>query len=307
MDVHVFSHPRLSKLARGLSAAVGVVLLLSALLKAYDATAFADALVAYRVPFLPYGAPLIIMLEAYLGMACLLSMRQRLTAVLGIGFLMVAFGIYAFAYMRHPIPDCGCFGRFHLWEDTPWRVLGRNILLTFCLLPAACIREVSEPTDRKIGIYLAIALSLIAFMTGFSFRQAKVLRRDNVAFQPIAITDHPLSKYLSLQRNQRGLVYCFSYSCPHCINSLRNVEAYHQYHILDSVVGIAMDDSLAQSAFTSRFPLSIPILLLPKKEIAQMAISLPTAFWVEGDTICAVTTGLVPHPAVNGPLTKDRR
>lgn len=78
-----------ASISRILSIIVGIVFLSSGLIKVLDVSAFQSLIVQYGLPFFQYMAPLIILLEILLGMALILGLFQRTTAIVSICVLLV--------------------------------------------------------------------------------------------------------------------------------------------------------------------------------------------------------------------------
>ena len=75
---------------------LGLVFLVSAYAKAWDAEAFADMLLQYGPQWFSIGAPIIILIEAILGMALLLRINPKWNAICADAFLIVVSIIFSY-------------------------------------------------------------------------------------------------------------------------------------------------------------------------------------------------------------------
>ena len=108
---------------------LGLIFLFSAFAKAWDAEAFADMLLLYGPQWFSIGAPIIIMIEAVLGMALVMRFKTRWSAIAADCFLVVVSAIFAYGVLAKGIQDCGCFGIFSkMFTGKPWVTFVRNLL-----------------------------------------------------------------------------------------------------------------------------------------------------------------------------------
>ena len=91
---------------------LGLMFLFSAFAKAWDAEAFADMLLLYGPQWFSIGAPILIMVEAVLGMTLVMRVQTRWTAIAADFFLVIVSAIFAYGVLTKGIQDCGCFGIF---------------------------------------------------------------------------------------------------------------------------------------------------------------------------------------------------
>jgi len=128
-----------SFIGRSLIAPVMLVMLAAAGLKVADIGAFRSALESewlLPAPLATLMAILIPVLEVSLAAAWFLGLRRRV-ALVGAGLLLVGFTIaFVWLWIVKAPPDCGCFGKIKLFEQTQhaalWTVL-RNLGLMITL------------------------------------------------------------------------------------------------------------------------------------------------------------------------------
>ena len=94
---------------------LGLLFLVSAFAKAWDANSFAVMLTQYGPEWFSIGAPIIIAIESLLGTALLLRVKPRWSAVAADAFLVVVSLIFAYGVVVKGIQDCGCFGALSRW------------------------------------------------------------------------------------------------------------------------------------------------------------------------------------------------
>lgn len=275
--------------------AVGLIFLVSGFAKAADAAMFANLLGAYGTIWLGVASPLIILTEIVLGLLLVFRIRLRQTAIVATAFVLCLTIAYTYGMVFRNVTDCGCFGRISFLNRSPWFTYLRNALMVVCLICAALKGEQKLLTISNT-VYMAIVGSIACFMTGFSFRGAEVLKKHNsTVSRPKMLADTPLADYISVSPDSTYLVFAFSYSCPYCINSINNIDQYEQTGVVDKVIGLVAEDSVSSAFFYNYFSPSFEIRELPMEQMMRFCRSLPTSFFLHGDTITNAYEG----PAIN--------
>lgn len=276
---------------------VGLIFLASSLLKAISAAQFANLLGMYGANWLGFTAPLIIIAEGILALLLLFDLHPRLTSIATICFTIFVSAVYVYGLMVRGITDCGCFGALTFLNNRPWLTFTRNILIVLLLLPSAATKVEGKAVSYSVIAYTAAVMCIIMFMCGFSFRTANCLQKQH-RFTPIALSEHPLSKMIDIPKDSTYLVFLFSYTCPHCQNSIGNVEQYMKLNVVDNIVGLALSDTVGEKRFHRLFDVDFPIINITDIDMARLARTMPTAYFIKNDTIIERTEGLLASPAL---------
>lgn len=94
------------------------------------------------------------------------------------------------------------------------------------------------------------------------------------------------------------VVYLFSFSCAYCQNSFANVQQYQQFHAVDKVVGIAVEDEEAKERFYRIYQPQIEIRTIPQKEMMNITNVLPIGLLIMGDSIRNAESGTITSPGI---------
>lgn len=288
---------QLSKILRFI---VGLVFLLSGLLKAIDTAAFADLMSEYGATWFGLASPLIIFIEIFLGIMLVFDFYSKPISWATAIFLLVVSSIYLYGVTSRGITNCGCFGPISWLNSKPWLTFTRNSILLAMLLPTLIKpkpQEKSSVITIPSVIFLAVIAVIVMFMCGFSMHGAKCLQKQNV-FQPIALAESPLSEYVTVHPDSTYLVFAFSYSCPYCQNSIGNVNQYVPMGMVDRVIGITVEDSVARERFDRLFDTNFEIGEISKLSMYRLTNTLPTTFFIRHDSIVSQYTGMVVSPAL---------
>lgn len=277
---------------------VGIVFLISSLLKAVDTAAFANLLSQYGTEWLGIGAPFIILIETILGMMLIFDCYPKQTAWATIIFLVMVSFIYLYGVTYCGISDCGCFGPLKWLNSKPWITFTRNSILLSMLISSLIVSsEESKTLTFPALIFMAIIAVAVMFMCGFSIHGAKFLQRNKI-FQPYALADSPLANYVTCQEDSVYMVFAFSFTCPYCQNSIGNVNQYEAMGYVDKVIGIVVEDSVASARFNRLFEINFQIQEISELSMMRLTKTLPTTFFIRHDSIIQQYSGMVVSPAL---------
>lgn len=279
---------------------LGLMFLFSAFAKAWDAEAFADMLLQYGPQWFSIGAPIIIMAESVLGMALVLQIKTRWSAIFADCFLVIVSAIFAYGILAKGIQDCGCFGVFSkLFTGKPWVTFVRNALFVAISIPAIL------DSNRKVRyVYPKICLTIVVaamacFVCGLSMRKSyKLPKISQVKPNNRSKVMEKLNEIYSFNSDSTYVVYLFSFTCPHCQNSFANVQQFQQFNVADKVIGIAVEDQEAQERFYRIYKPEIDIITIPKEQMEQITNQLPIGMSIRENSIKKAEVGFITSPGL---------
>jgi hypothetical protein len=144
--------------------------------------------------------------------------------------------------------------------------------------------------NKWAAISILIFMCLVAFMSGYSYKKANKRHNSKPAQ---AIEDTVLKEFINTSKDSTYLVFAFSYSCPHCLNSIANLKEYEQSGVVDKVVGLALGDSIVGTEFAKEFKPNFPIKNC-SKELLRLTKEFPTAYYLKNDSVVMVFSGELP-------------
>lgn len=278
--------------------AAGTVLLLSGFLKALDAAGFARTLTFYGHDALRLAAPVIILVELFLGLSLLLGFRLRRTGAVATLFLLGVTAVFACGSLFRGVDDCGCFGAGSPLNGSPAVTFLRNGAL-LCLTTAVWRGGDNSGGHPFSRLLLLGGMSLGAFMTGYTYRtQTGTPVRFEAVSEPFSRSS--LAEFFTPSADSAYLVFAFSYTCPHCLNSIENLKRYEPEGVVDRVVALALENPAAERRFREIFQPEFRVRSLPAQELFRLTNVFPTAYYVRGDTVRAVLSGEMPAACLFG-------
>lgn len=286
------------RVSYALRVVVGAVFVLSGLLKAIDASAFANLISDYGLLRLGLVAPLIIAAEVILGVLLIFNIRPRRVAATTLAFILLVSAVYLYGVLARGITNCGCFGPLTWLNTKPWLTFTRNAVLVGLLIPSLCKPQQGVRLTMPSLVFMAAITVVIMFMCGFSFRMANCLKKSARAFEAYPVEKSGLTEHITFSADSTYLVFAFSYGCPYCLNSIGNVNQYQPMGAVDRVIGLAVRDSVARERFDSLFDVNFEIQEISNLEMYRMVNTLPTAFIIRNDSVVSKVADMVITPAL---------
>ena len=277
-----------------LQVATGVIFLLSGFAKSMDVGYFADIIVQYGFRQFYHVAPAIILVEIAVGLALIFGIRIKMAAITGFILVATFTMIYSYGLLFRGVEDCGCFGRIRFLNTSPILLYVRNILLMAALFFLARQRvDVSQPATFLVAAAFVVAMSVSGFLCGHTFSKPQSLRYVS-EFNPQPLSQHVLHKFVHTYRDSTYLVVAFSYTCPHCINSIGNLEQYERFGIVDRIIGLCPENVEAEHHFIEIFQPSFQIIKYPMDELGRLTADFPVSYFIRNDSIVNAWAGEVP-------------
>lgn len=277
---------------------VGVTFLCSGLGKIGNVIYFQHLIVEYDLSYLNILAPFIILIEILIGIFLIFKIRTRIVSLCATVMLFVFTIAFTYAWLSNGITDCGCFGQHMPTTSSPWITYIRNFIL-FILLG---ISYFTENDNQEIENWKRISIFTIMFAATFV---------AGMTYKPFAFIEHkhpfdnqPINQTKLKEYNQQldnsSLIMFFSYSCPHCINSMENFKAWQSTEIVENTLAYVVVDSTnidtdsLRIVFTQHYP-SLEIYEVDKDNV-DFVEAFPTSFVIRNDTIKHIIVGELPSP-----------
>lgn len=268
----------------------GLVFLISGMAKAVDISVFSNVIAQYGFESLQFISPLIILVEVMVGLLLVFQVWQRWSALAG-AILVVCFSlIYTYGIAFRSIEDCGCFGKIEILNTSPVFTFVRNAVLLYLLITVWRKSENKSNLNKWVAIAALFFMCLTAFMSGYTYKKVGKKRELKPAQ---AIENTVLKDFVSTSKDTTYLVFAFSYTCPHCLNSIANLKEYERQGVVDKVIGLALGDSIMEQRFTEIFKPNFPIKNC-SKELLRLTKDFPTAYYVRNGSIVMEFSGELP-------------
>ena len=285
---------------------IGGTYLLSGIGKVFDVASFEILIANYGFWYLQILAPIIILGELALGVCLVLRIKSKLMSFLSMILLVIFTIAFMYAHLKHGINDCGCFGTFGSNLQTPILTYIRNILL-FGMSLFVFIQTPDENllVENWKKYCIAAFFFPIIFVCGFTFHMPQYfqeIKQHSYLNKPIKETI--LSDYLQTSQDSSYLIYCFSYTCPHCWNSIENYKNFKSSGMVDSIIAIAIVNSDTSINFQNRnvfnecFGKNLVNYEIISDNIKNVINSVPTSFYIENDTIKQVIESELMSPYI---------
>ena len=276
------------------SVIVGIFFIVSGIGKVLDTAAFSILIYSYGLGYLMVLSPLIVVVEILLGLFLILLINPRRYSLYSFVLLIFFTISFAYAHFMKGINDCGCYGTIQPSDISPVFSFIRNFILlimTFVIWLKYPRDKIKTAEWKKYLIWLVICPAI--FISGFTFRTPFLLyvSPKTNRFQDQNIKNTELSKYLKTSPDSSYLIFCFSYSCPHCMNSIENLRQYKKSKTIDSIVSLGTGSDSDKLFFERNFGADLYTKNLLINSMLKLTDLFPTTFYVRHDSIKAVISG----------------
>jgi uncharacterized membrane protein YphA (DoxX/SURF4 family) len=280
---------------------IGALFIISGIGKVIDTGGFSNLMFQYGLGFIMILSPLIVLFEILLGLFLILLINPKRYSMISF-FLLILFTIsFAYAHFKNGINDCGCFGTIQPTSLPPIFSFIRN----FILIVMSFILWIKYPKE-KIEIakwkknFVLIVMCVSIFISGLTFKTPLLFINKTATpkFQNQNIKNTELSKYVKTSSESTYLVFCFSYTCSYCWNSIENLRSFRKTHAVDSLVVFAIGEPKDRLIFEQNFHPDFAIKDLSVEEMDKLTNAYPTAFYVEHDTVKVILQSELPSPFI---------
>jgi hypothetical protein len=242
-------------------------------------------------------SPLIVITEILLGLFLILLINPKRYSLFSFVLLVIFTISFAFAHFKNGVNDCGCFGTLQRSNFPPIFSFIRNfvlIIMTIVVWIKYPKEEIGTSKWKKYLIWLVICPAI--FISGFTFKTPFFLKSktETHKFQNQNIKNTELSKYIKTSPDSTYLIFCFSYTCPHCWNSIENLRQYKKSNTVDNVVSFGTGADSSKLFFERNFNPDFYIKDLSLDAMQKLTNFFPTTFYVKHDSIKAVILGELP-------------
>lgn len=273
---------------------LGIIFLASAFSKSFDMYQFVMKVAEYGFPKLHFIAPLVVSVEYVLGVSLIFNIRLKWVSIIGIVFVSFLTLVFLYGWLFKGIQDCGCFGHLNFMNTSPVFTLVRNgiIIVLFALILW------SGENSMELSIFVIAAFMLVIgvgeFISGYTYTHSLRGDASPQEFTPVTQSEFGLDKVIQTSSDSTYLVFLFSYSCPHCINSVGNLMLYQSSGVVDRIIGITSTPSVENDIVQSLFPPTTEIHRISKEEMTKLTKEIPTTLLIRNDSIVSIHRGYLP-------------
>ena len=270
-----------------------MVFLVSGFAKALDVSAFADVIASYGFAGIRFMAVPVVIAEIIIGLLLVLRIGEKTTALITAILLVVFTIIYSYGLIFKGVEDCGCFGNIKALNSSPVLLYIRNAILIFLAVDIYRFSSDVWKTSPVAIIVFVLILIIASFISGYT--SENFFKNKKYIFEKYEVKGSALSEFAHFSNDSTYLVFLFSYSCPHCMNSIAHVEMYEKTGTVDKVIALAYDnDSIAHERFDHYFQPSFEITDYSDKSLFKLTHSFPKIYYIRNDSVIFEYTGEIP-------------
>jgi uncharacterized membrane protein YphA (DoxX/SURF4 family) len=276
---------------------VGVVFLISGFGKALAVTDFSNLIIRYGWDIAGHIAPLIILVEAAIGLMFFFHIQLRKTSLAAIALLAVFTCIYAYGYFFKDIEDCGCFGSVSMLNTSFGFTLIRNVVLLYMLIDIwKNGNNIISPVKTWTIMFITAILCAASFISGLTYAGDDMIYfgSQKSRYAGKSVRNSVIGDFISTSKDSTYLVFAFMYSCPHCLNSIENLKQYEPSGIVDKVIAVTLKDSTGEKFFISTFQPNFIVRTYDPQTLLRLTNTFPSAYYIKNDTVKLEIRGELP-------------
>ena len=292
-------------ISRGLETAVGGVLLVAGILKAWEPVDFARQIGEYNIisdqSLITVVAWLAIILECGIGMALIAGYRRLIFVPAAAGLITIFLGLVGYAWASGSTQDCGCFGSWV--KRTPAEAFAEDAVLLIAIVAAGFLNRIEPATYKKLRMF-AVQLAVVAGLgltiySTASPRQStdSVLRLKTSAPSPfLGVPVSGISVDLTIGTHLVALV---DTGCSHCQKAVPQFnQIYEKGSKQIPIVGICSNSAPEMATFIHDFNVEYPLGSIPREDLMRLLDGggTPRTLLVKDGEILKVWDGEIPAP-----------
>jgi hypothetical protein len=248
---------------RVFAGAVGLVLIVAALLKAPDMELFVREIKEYGIfsdrlvlIFIAWG---LIVVELALGVGLIVVYRPKILFPMTTLLWVIFIGATGSAWITGATENCGCFGAW--LKRTPGEAVVEDlILLTATVLAWACLRrsQVSQTRAKTWAVSSACLIGLV-LPAAFGFPISGI-RQPQLEAVETKIGQFPIQGLEHVDLNNGAyLIVVMATDCLHCQEAVPAIDMLAETVDLTSVIGLCANDEDERATFVETFQPVFPI------------------------------------------------
>ncbi len=272
---------------------LGLVFLISGFAKSLNVSAFADIITKYGFADISYVAIPIVIVEIILGLLLIFKIGEKATALIATILLTTFTLVYSYGLIFKNIEDCGCFGSIKYLNTSPIVLYIRNtILLYFSIDIYRNSSNIWKTSYANVAVIIIIII-IASFMSGYTSKNFLNNSKANL-FKRYEVSSSKLGEFATFSTDSTYLVFVFSYSCPHCMNSIENLNQYERLGAVDKVIGLALyNDSITKQIFYNHFSINFKVKEYDMS-LLKLTHDLPMTYYIKNDTVEIAFPGELP-------------
>ncbi len=261
--------------SRLLAGAVGIVLIVAALMKATDMALFVRQIRDYGIITHPLilmlGAWGLILIECVFGTALLLFYRPKIIIPITASLILIFIGVNIWAWITGVTEDCGCFGTWIM--RTPGEALIEDLVLLAALFFTWFgIRNSRVPVSRTkiwivsgvclVGLVLPVVISGVP-SSWITAPQVYAIEAEFKRLQIQGLEDIDL-------KNGEYLIVLMLTDCIHCQEIVFDLNELGEQTDLFKIIALSPNDEKQRETFIQTFNPSYPIGHVDPRSFLQL-------------------------------------
>ena len=280
---------------------IALTFIFSAYSKLVNTSEFAEIIYNYGFGRLNFLAPVIVIFELLLGLNLLFFIRVKQTLLITLITLILFTLIFSYGLFFKNIESCGCFGSFFSkLLDNPLALYIKNtilIALSFIAYKLSKNEKIKELNLKLIVI--SIITSFGIFFSGYTFKPSQEVNSVSIdRFLNKTTAKVGLENFYKFSEDSTYIAVIFSYTCPHCLNTMANVNLFKESGYVDNIVYLPVGGGQAKIDFDKNYKIIGPRIDGASAGISRISGNYPTILFIKNNSVIFVNEGFIQAPLV---------
>lgn len=275
---------------------VGVIYLIAGFSKAIDIKIFYQTIADFGFRQFSFLAPVIVIFETALAVALIFQIRTKQAALISSVTIIFFTLLYSYAYIFRSVEKCDCFGSLGNDWSPIWFYVRNIVILGISIFVYLFYPKESQIQSYKIQS-LFFVLLITSYLAGYTYNtpvKSSNVEKKAITFDGQNIHNTPLNNYAPVSRDSSYMIFLFSYSCPHCLNSIENLKQYAASNYVKNVILIGTGEDSARIKFYNDFDVHFQHFDINKETMKKLTNVFPMCYFVVNDTVKKSWIGTLP-------------
>lgn len=265
-----------------LTSILSLTFLVSGTFKLLDVSAFKNSLILYQLPYtniITSFAFIIPTMELLLSIALFSRRFNRLALWITTGMLISFTMIHSYGYFFNNVDNCNCFGPLEIMSSSYQLFIIRNVVLIGIGITLLAFQY---PIGININSKVLTGLTFFLILVSVYSQQTPLFKMTGIK-EGDRVEDTVLNEVYTFNPDSTYLLYLFSMRCPHCVDGIRNVNAFQENSIFSRVLGITYIQDI--TVFKEKHRPTFNILTVDPAVFKKLSPTVPVMIMIKNNHV----------------------
>ena len=160
--------------------------------------------------------------------------------------------------------------------------------------------KTTNDSEIKLKIVvISIITGFAIFFAGYTYKPTMSINSPNVEkFLNKSTKEIGLEHFYKFDNDSTYIAIIFSYTCPHCLNTMANVNLFKESGYVDNIVYLPVGGGQAKTEFDKNYKIIGPRINGASAGISRVSGTFPTILFIKNNSVIFVNEGFLSAPLV---------